>query len=356
MGKLKIAHYVWFDKKFIPQQIAFLNENFGQDNDQTFYIQGAPNTFIQSALDNVVALNKFNFHRFIVSAHYSDRIIFNGLFNKKIVLIFALMPWLLRKAVWLPWGGDLYWRLFRSGSLKEKLFLMVKGWFVRNLYAIATPTYGDFESAIKWYGKGPKYINAGCNIFNFELSELNKLVAARSRNNIPNIQIGNSGDPTNEHIEVFDLLSRLGQQNIKIHVPLTYGSEEYINKVIVKGKALFGDNFVPLTQFMSPEVYNNYLANIDVVIFNHRRQQGFGNLVISLYLGAKVFIRKEVSIFKYLSENMGCLIHDTNSLGELEFYKIIDNSSESVEKNRSAVAHIFDRKLQIESWGRLYSI
>ena len=105
---------------------------------------------------------------------------------------------------------------------------------------------------------------------------------------------------------------------------------------------------------MSAEAYNSYLSTLDVIIFNHRRQQGFGNLVISLYLGAKVFVRKEVSIFKYLAEDMGCLIHDTNSIGEMGFQEITENNIEIIQKNRSAVAHQFDRKLQKESWGRLY--
>lgn len=354
MGKLKIAHYVCFDKKFIPQQIAFINKNFSKDIDQTFFVHGATKSFIQSAPDNVVSLKKINFLKFIVAAHKSDRIIFNGLFYRKIILILVIMPWLLRKAVWLPWGGDLYWRLYGGESIRKAIFLVFKGWFVRHLYAIATPTYGDFKSAIKWYGKGPKHIDAGCNIFNFELSDLNKLLVDKSRNNILKIQIGNSGDPTNEHIEIFKLMSRFSEHSMKIFVPLTYGNKEYIDEVIINGKDLLGDRFVPLTQFMSAEAYNSYLSTLDVIIFNHRRQQGFGNLVISLYLGAKVFVRKEVSIFKYLAEDMGCLIHDTNSIGEMGFQEITENNIEIIQKNRSAVAHQFDRKLQKESWGRLY--
>lgn len=354
MRKLIVAHYVCFDKKFIPNQIEFLNKQFSDEIDQTFYVQGAPDSFFQGAPDNVVSLNKANFIRFIFAAHKADRLIFNGLFYKKIVLFFSFMPWLLGKALWLPWGGDLYWRLYGNNTTKSSLFIALKGWFVRHLYGIATPTYGDYATAIKWYGNGPKYINAGCNIFDFELADLNQLVADKSRNLTPRIQIGNSGDPTNEHIEIIEMLSRFSGLDMEIFVPLTYGNKEYIDEVIAKGKALFGDKFIPLTQFMSPDKYNNYLASIDVVIFNHRRQQGFGNLVISLYLGAKVFIRKDVSTWEYLMEGMGCLIHDTNSISEIDFQKLLGNSVEIIQKNRAAVAHLFDRQWQKDSWARLY--
>lgn len=355
MGKLRIAHYVTFDKKFIPQQIPFLNQHFAEELEQTFYVHGATDSYLASAPENVVSLNKSNFIQFVMAAHKADRLIFNGLFYWKVILIFSSMPWVLRKAIWLPWGGDLYWRLYGEESVKRELFLAVKGWFVRHLYAIATPTYGDYETAIKWYGKGPRYLNAGCNIFNFEKADLDRLIEQKEYGPTCRIQIGNSGDPANDHLGAMELLSRFASENIQVYVPLSYGDEVYAEEVIEKGKQLFGGKFTPLTQFMAPDEYNRHLASVDVLVLNHRRQQGFGNSVISMYLGAKIFIRGDVSTWAYLSEDMKCSVSDTRKIGGMGFHQFSENTAETVKKNRLAVAHLFDRKWQKFSWSKLYS-
>lgn len=54
------------------------------------------------------------------------------------------------------------------------------------------------------------------------------------------------------------------------------------------GINLFGDNFILLTEFLSPEEYAKILANVDVAIFAHRRQQALGNILALIYIGKKV--------------------------------------------------------------------
>jgi hypothetical protein len=355
MNKLKVAHYIYFDKKFIPQQIEFLNRHFTDNIDQTFFVHGAPDVYFADAPDNVIQLKKQTSLKFLIAAHLAERVIFNGLFSHNTVLSFAFMPWVLRKAIWLPWGGDLYNRNYLLSSNITKVSDWVKRQFVRSLYAIATPTLGDYETAKKWYGGRSKYIESGCNVFNFELEDLNRLVEERQDNKMPfRIQIGNSGDPTNEHLEILRVLGRFVEENIEVVAPLTYGNKDYIESVTKLGHDMFGTKFLPLTQFMSPSEYNKYLSTIDVVIMNHRRQQGFGNLVIALYLGSKIFIRREISTWDYLSSDMGCVLNDTGEISTHSFHGFVRNDTEVVNQNRGAVVHLFDRKWQKMMWKRLY--
>lgn len=39
------------------------------------------------------------------------------------------------------------------------------------------------------------------------------------------------------------------------------------------------------------------------VIMNHVRQQAVGNIILMLYLGAKIYLRKENPIYSFLKEN-----------------------------------------------------
>ena len=336
------------------QQIKFLNDHFSADVDQTFYVQSAPESYLKDAPDNVISITKGKLLCFVFAAHKADRIIFNGLFYRKIIILFAFMPWLLSKAVWVPWGADLYWRLYEVDTISKALFLIIKGWFVRRLYAIATGTFADYEAAINWYGNGPKYINSGCNIYNYDNLDLDQLIENKNSDSVCRIQLGNSADPTNDHLEAMELLRRFAGENIQVYVPLSYGKISYAEKIIDKGSELFGEKFIPMTQFMSATEYNKHLSNVDILIFNHRRQQGFNNIIISLYLGSKVFIRQEVSLWNHLIDDLGCIVSSTDEIQKSDYQKFIENNLKTIKKNKTAVKKLFSKEWQKENWSRMY--
>lgn len=84
---------------------------------------------------------------------------------------------------------------------------------------------------------------------------------------------------------------------------------------------------------------------------NHIRQQALGNIVIMLYLGARVFVREENPIYKFVRSMGGCI----DSVQDLEkspaMLKIPLNIEEKranrlfVENNWSRV--VSDKKTQI---------
>ena len=70
--------------------------------------------------------------------------------------------------------------------------------------------------------------------------------------------------------------------------------------LLEKSGKLFGENFKPLIDFMPLSEYNFILQDCGIVIMNHKRQQAFGNIIISLWMGAKVYLNKENTIYQYL--------------------------------------------------------
>lgn len=115
-----------------------------------------------------------------------------------------------------------------------------------------------------------------------------------------NILIGNSADPSNNHLSAFKKISKLKLEDRKIIVPLSYGgSKDYIEFILAKGKYYFGENFVPLIDFMPLHEYNQLVSSCGFIVFNHIRQQAVGNIIAMAYMGAKIFLNEKSPVFEY---------------------------------------------------------
>lgn len=354
---MRVVHLVEFDAKFIPQQIGFLNDQF-PEVEQKFYTRGRISGYMPTAPSNVRELNLRSLIHFIADAHAADRLMLNGLFSWKTPLFFLILPWLARKGVWVLWGGDLYYDE-ALGSWKKRAIEWMRRRLIGSLYAIATPVAGDYEEAIRRFGGRAKNIDAGCNVFPFELNDLNRALSEKRRlrermtDGAVVILLGNSADPTNEHIEMIDMLAPLADRDLVVHAALAYGDPDYVERVRVHGRTTFGDKFVPRTEFIPANDYIRYLAGVDIVIFNHRRPQGFGNMVIALYLGAKVFIRPEVSTWEYSRSQLGCTLFPTPAIPSLTYDELLTIDEDTRAQNRNGIAHFFDRDLQKKMWTRM---
>jgi len=109
----------------------------------------------------------------------------------------------------------------------------------------------------------------------------------------PDVLLGNSASPTNNHLEAFEVLRSLELSGRKIIVPLSYGDRWYAEEICRRGKHLFGPRFVPLREYLSPVEYSNRLSTCGFVFMNHVRQEATGNVSIALLKGAKVFLRQK---------------------------------------------------------------
>jgi hypothetical protein len=121
------------------------------------------------------------------------------------------------------------------------------------------------------------------------------------------ILIGNSASATNNHLEIFELLKNLELGTRKLFIPLSYGRKKYASAVAARGNELFPSHFIPLTTFLPLAEYNRIISQCGIVIMNHYRPQALGNIIISLYMGAKVFLNK-TALYSYF-KNLGCHIY-----------------------------------------------
>lgn len=288
------------------------------------------------------------YSKLVNELHSADKIILHGLFNIRVVVLLACMPWLHKKCYWVLWGGDLYVRRNGARTLSWRIKEVFRTFFIKRLHAVITTVPGDYELVRKWYSTRAKYIPS--LMYGSHVARDLELQSTTDKNLI-NIQVGNSADPENRHAEVFDKLDQLKEEvKFNVYCPLSYGNEEYAQAVIKEGVGLFRENFLPLTEFMSFDEYNRYMATIDVAIFNHRRQQAMGNIIGLLSMGKTVYLRPTETPYQFFKK-LGITVFSSEAIDE--GLKVLDETQK--KKNIELVKSEFTRSSLVESWRLIFN-
>lgn len=243
----------------------------------------------------------------------SDKVFFHGLFNPRLKILYCLY---YRKAKfhWIIWGGDLYQFKFFRNTIKDSIQKKIDKFLYPRISNIIT--LYDFDIYDEIYNKKSltkNHIRAGYFLpLQFSLPK-------KREDSIIKILIGNSATETNNHISLMNKLVDILIDDFEILCPLTYGDNNYKDKVISVGNELFGSKFKPIIHHLPYKDYLEILKDIDAAIFFHDRQQGVGNIIQLLALGKKVYIKSSVTTFKYLTDidlKVFDALEDMNDLNE----------------------------------------
>ena len=330
--------------KFNVPFIDFVAEHFDITQHQFVFLQAPQYKYGMTKETDVIWIDKkYKVVELLKYMYEADKIIIHGLWSTRLIQILFLQPWLLKKCYWIMWGGDFYFPEKQSWIKKQ---------VIKKMGYLLTGTTGDYELAKKWYGAKGKHIKC----FNYP-SNLYKDYHIRPKvHSTINIQLGNSADPTNHHIEVLQSLEKFKDKNIQIFVPLSYGNLEYAKEVILKGKEIFGDKFIAFTDFMLFEKYMEFLSEIDIAIFNHRRQQAFGNIISLVGMGKKVYLNK-ISTLNDVFEELNIKIFNTSDINLEKIDKNVQlNNIEKIQiyysqnKLREQLEKIFEMRVKNEKY------
>lgn len=274
---------------------------------------------------------------------------------------------------WVMWGSDLYDRLlmpkgyklidekssyYKSNKLIRFLKSVVKvpndqARILRRIsfikkrvkYLVTSTIEDDYDIISAYYPSLREKIFKGFSYYPIDV------VIGKSMDGITvsgnNIQIGNSGTHSNNHEYVFRILSTLDLKDREIIVPLSYsGEKKYKQCLIQKGYEIFGVRLKPITQFMPLTDYTNLMAECSVAIYGNWRQEAVGNIMVSLYLGAKVFISNKNPILSWASRH-GFVVFELECISQ----EVLDSPLEQIdkEKNRNVLLQQFDSKTLYES-------
>ena len=328
--KNKIVHIIILDK-FIPPFIDFINEHFDA-NEHFFVILGKERyKFGLTEEHDVVWIDTpIKLLKLSIGLNSSKKIIIHGLWSQIFNIILFVQPWLLKKSYWVMWGGDFYFPE-KHGWLQK--------WVIKNMGFLITANEGDYILSKELYNSKGKRVHS--IMYPSNLYKNSNILINKKRNSTDsiNIQLGNSADPENNHLEIIEKLKLYKSENIKIYVPLSYGDKLYANKVITEGKRIFGKNFIPMLEFLPLDEYQVFLNNIDIAIFAHNRQQAMGNIVTLLGLGKKVYLKTNVTTWS-LFFNQGIKVFDINTFD-------LSKDMKQLSENRKQIVQYYSKEVLI---------
>lgn len=319
--KYKFVHLM-FNDKFNKPFVEFLNRSFNP-KEHLVLCKRFFNEFPFPEGENVIEIKSLKGLKF----DSVEKIICHSLFDAELVdYLYNHKEILKNKAYWMIWGGDLY-----NAPRDEK-----NDYVRSNFKGYISDVDGDCEIALKRYRSNSKTYDAGYTfpITKEMINNAKQVVAQFKTENPIIIQINNSCDDST--LAILDDLSRFKDENIKITTVLSYGKLKYKEQIIQKGKEIFGNKFNYLDKILSPGEYAIHLASVDILILNQNRQQGLGNSMVALNMGAKLFIRSEITTFEHLNSK-GCKVFDTKQIKNMTFdeFVYLDDSTKKLNKENS---------------------
>lgn len=349
----RIVHIMRVEK-FNPGFIDLVERHFDASA-HSFFLKGSPGPFVPAPRANLYVFHQgrrlAKFLRLLREIQGAERIIIHGLFGSALLFFLMLQPWVLPKCFWVIWGGDLYKdKLKKRKSLAVAVRERMRRFVVPRIGYLVTHVAGDVERARQWYGA--RGLHEECfvypsNLFPEALRGLRENPLRQTPLRVVNILVGNSADPSNHHLEVLQKLAALDGPALKLHVPLSYGNHRHRDRVIQEGRKLFGEDFVPLLDFVPLDQYQRFLQTVDVAVFNHERQQAMGNIIILLGLGKKVFMRSDVSSWEVLAQR-GVRLFDIDALD------LAPMPAEQALVNQSIIQDYFCRERLVSQLGKIF--
>ena len=267
------------------------------------------------------------------------------------------------KVIWLGFGYDYYDLIFTSKADyfnhktkrllkveggKEKAKTVIKSLSLKNRIKqkqrvkliervdIFCPVLTKEYQLIKWPTKHiPKLMD-----WNYGTMEDDWAKAADIKLTGENILLGNSATHTCNHLDGIDLVTNTTSFNGKLVLPLSYGDKEYGQTVKEYAQKNYPGEVIALENFMSFDSYMKLISSCSFVIMPHKRQQGLGNIIMLMNLGAKIFLDKDNLLYDYLKEN-GFYI-----------FALEDVSSPNFQAKLTATQVAKNKKLLHEIWGK----
>ncbi len=157
-----------------------------------------------------------------------------------------------------------------------------------------------------------------------------------------NVLIGNSATYTSNHLDAFTILKNVKFSG-KILVPLSYGDENYTDIVVKEGKKLFQGNFEPITKFLTLNEYADYGSQCSFLLMNHLRQQGLGNIIMMMSMGATIVLHPINPICEFL-KSYGAFFFTTEYLESVGSFEKIELTVQQIRKNKEILEKLWGRE------------
>lgn len=324
-------------EKFTEPTIRFFNENFNPKEHLFLCALAEPYNTIPAAsncfrLWQMKGLN-FNYKNI-------EKIICHGLFVPDVLNWLYEHPDISRqKCFWVIWGGDLYGAYNNSESTPNS----ARDITIRRNFRGYISGFDNEVARKKLDLKNPQFYTA-YTPFPITKEMIDK--TNKEKRDYIQIQVNHSCNETT--LEMLDILSKWKDKDIRVVTILSYGDMSFAEQIKQKGKEIFNDRFSYLDHMVNPQEYTQFLAQNDILILNHDRQQGIGNTIASLNLGIKMFIKSDVSAYQFFNNEEGIKIFDTYKIKEMSFEDFVAYPEK--QRNLRIASKYYDSNYHVSLW------
>lgn len=356
--------HLFNDEKIINRTIDMFDEVFPGEN--LFVVANKIGAFKWvKKRDNVLSRTEFLKQK----GSFSFNEVYIHALNRRKMNIINRLELNEAKVYWIIWGFDLYNRLLapkgfrmvdpstsfykRNNGGWKKLWAPFKRWqkrrkaeqtvrFIRNKidYIVTDTTDNDYQYLLKYYPE--LSVKPWKDFFYYPLDVILGADLINSSVTGNDIMIGNSASATNNHEYVMNILSRLDIGTRKVIVPLSYSvKKQYVKPVMQTGRDLFGTNFTPLLKFMPLEDYNRLQASIGIALFGNWRQEAIGNIIVALYLGAKVFLSSVNPVYEW-AHSHSLTVFELEKISQADIDTPLEENIRS--KNREILTTLYTKE------------
>ena len=240
------------------------------------------------------------------------------------------------------WGFDLYLYHQRHAGWKFRANECLRRIVIKRMGYLLTYVPGDVALARQWYGARGRHLD--CIMYP---SNVFSAPPDRPRtNSIRTLQVGNSADPGNNHFQVFNLLADQNIEGWRVVVPLSYGDPAYSREVEQRAEMLLPGKVESLKTFLAYEDYLQLLAEVDIAVFAHDRQQAMGNIITLLGMGKTVYMKDDISSTEYL-RGLGVTVFSVQTLN------LRLASQEQLQHNQKIIQEQFSTSVLTAQWAAI---
>lgn len=330
---IKILH-ILHDEKFIDGAIDTFN-NTSAINTYVSIEDTKPFYRIKSHASDVLIVGRDEILSFIVSGGF-HLVAFHTLTRDKYELVLQIPKHI--KVLWLAWGYDIYqpwnempavlpidmykpltkemitpkcfvvkkvkrkikkmvfYKQYRDMRLEQKRIVQeeldLQHRLIKRIDYMSTILPSEYDALCE-------YTSFKATYFPFQYVNREKLDPKWINTDANKILLGNSATATNNHLDIFDKLSKENVLNECI-VPCSYGDFDYRDNLVrvIEDKS----NINIICDFMPFAEYIQMLRSCRVGIFGHIRQQAIGNVLYCMLQGSKIFLYKDSIAYKYFKK------------------------------------------------------
>lgn len=361
---IKILHII-IDDKFINGAISLFETDARVENAYAIYNYNKNFKYVNK--ENIIHIDKKNALSII---NQYNAVILHSLPCLPLNIIHRIDKRI--KVIWFAWGYDLYENTFNliplkiygeetkkqmGRSYKCKIHY-IKQWIFCKLLLKKVLSRIDYFSGVFPYEYNLlKQNQSSFNAIpldwyygstNFFIPEQIELSINRNKENII---IGNSANPTNNHLDVLKTLKNAHiNKEAKIIIPLSYGyTDKYIRKVEQTAEKVAPSRIISLRTFLPLKEYTELISTCKVAIFAHERQQASDNIFLQLINGARVYMSENSAAYKYL-KSIGLKIYSLQN--ELSLFNC-DMLESDIINNRKILSNLYSSSKLIK---RTYDI